>query len=218
MEASLSRVGLLLDRSTVDGDIESGSMPAGDWSGKAVLDVGCYDGEHLMRPAFSRCSVRCGVDTDVQAILKGRGVYPQVDLDIAPAEQMPFTNGTFDLVRSNVSLPYTDLPIAFSEIHRVTKSGGLLHVTMHDWRHQWAFFWAAVKGLHIKSIIDHGYIAVHSLSVAWLGQCFRRPYGNRQYVSFQTRSRLRKLAEAAGFSNVVIWRTHKHIVVQGRKP
>lgn len=218
MEASLSRAGLLLDRSTADGDIESGSMPAGDWSGKAVLDVGCYDGEHLMRPAFALCASRFGVDTDGEAIWRGRGLYPQIDLEIAHAEQMPFPDGRFDLVRSNVSLPYTDLPAAFREIHRVTKPGGLLHVTMHDWRHQWAFFWTAVKGLHIKSIIDHAYIAAHSLSVAWLGKCFPRPYGNRQYVSFQTQSRMRKLAEAAGFIGVTIWRTQKHIVVQGRKP
>lgn len=100
-----------------------------------------------------------------------------------------------------------------------------MHITMHDWRHQWKFFWTAIVGnradgkkpLQILRIIDHIYIAIHSLSVAWLGKCFPRPWRRDRYESFQTRARLIKLAMDAGFVHVSVRRTYKHMVVSGLK-
>lgn len=211
-------------------DIQSGSMPAWKLDGHTVLDIGCQEGDHLARGPFRECVRLCGIDPDEAAILKGRGKYPHMELVVGFAEKLPWHESSFSFIRSNVSLPYTDLPVAFAEAYRVGAKKARIHFTLHDIEHEKVFFWdQAVLGRRPdlngkpspKSIIDHVvYIWPHSFVLAWIGKCFPRPWKKigQRYESFQTKRRIRRIAKDVGFVDVKVFRTFKHFVLQGRKP
>ena len=55
-----------------------------------------------------------------------------VDLTIAPAEQMPFPNQSFDtVVTTHVVCSFDDIPRALREVHRVLRVGGRLVFLEH---------------------------------------------------------------------------------------
>jgi ubiquinone/menaquinone biosynthesis C-methylase UbiE len=97
----------------------------------SMLDVGCGAG-HLsfaLAPFFERA-----VATDpapsmlatVRAAALQRGL-PQIDVQEAKAEALPFAAGSFDLVCSRYSAHHwRDLPGALREMHRVARPGGML--------------------------------------------------------------------------------------------
>lgn len=200
-------------------NIQSGSMPPWNLDGETVLDIGCQNGEHLTRGAFAKCLRVCGIDPDAEAIQAGRKRYPDLHLEIGKAEQLPWHDETFSVIRSNVSLPYTVLNRSFAEAYRVLQHGGRVHFTMHAFRQQWSFFWRAVLGFQVLRVIDHIiYVWPHSVIVAWFGSTFARPWKRDRYESCQTRSRLLKLAKKAGFVDVKILWVGKHFVLEARKP
>jgi len=88
-----------------------------------VLDVGCRTG--LLRAALGR---RAGVETvvgmDLSARMVARTGRPAL---VADEEQLPFADGSFDLVVSNLALHWTnDLPGALVQLRRALKPDGLL--------------------------------------------------------------------------------------------
>jgi SAM-dependent methyltransferase len=85
-----------------------------------VLDIGC--GEKPYLPFFSSfASDYVGVD-----VAEG----PRVDI-VAPAEELPFPDGSFDLVLCTQALEHVAEPGAvLSEIHRVLRPGGTALVSV----------------------------------------------------------------------------------------
>jgi SAM-dependent methyltransferase len=98
------------------------------YRGREVLDVGCGAGTDLVR--FARGGARVtGVDIAASAIELARQNVAQqglaADLRVADGEQLPFENGTFDLVFAHGVVQYTqDAPALVRECHRVLKPGG----------------------------------------------------------------------------------------------
>lgn len=93
---------------------------------KHALDVGCGEGR------FSRMLRAAGIPTigiDPTEILiqEARRRDPDGDYRLASAEELPFPDGSFDLVVAYLSLiDIPDVPKAISEMNRVLKPGGRL--------------------------------------------------------------------------------------------
>jgi SAM-dependent methyltransferase len=96
--------------------------------GKQVLEVGCGAGVDLARFAKGGAQVT-GVDLAASAIDLARANFSQQGLDgdfrVADGEQLPFADGTFDLVYAHGVVQYTASPRRLvEECHRVLKPGG----------------------------------------------------------------------------------------------
>jgi SAM-dependent methyltransferase len=112
-----------------------------------VLDVGCGSGwaSRLLAENAINGQVT-GIDISDEMVRVAREsstAFPNVDFEVASAEDLPFTDSEFTHAFSMESLYYyADIPRAVAEIHRVLRSGGLF-VAVVDlyWEseatHQW---------------------------------------------------------------------------------
>ena len=116
-------------------------------AGARVLDVGCGSGwaTRLLAECASTGQVT-GIDISDEMIRVAREsstAFPNVEFEVASAEQLPFADREFTHAFSMESIYYyADIPRALAEIHRVLQPGGLF-VTVVDlyWEneasHQW---------------------------------------------------------------------------------
>lgn len=89
--------------------------------GDAILDVACGTG--LVSRLFAGRGRRLvGVDITPEMAVRARDVLDE--LVIAPAEELPFRDGTFDIVVCRQGLQFMTLPDAVREMARVTRPGG----------------------------------------------------------------------------------------------
>ena len=104
----------------------------------SILDIGTGPGQLLlaMRKAIPDTKL-VGVDispamvAQAQRNLKRCGADPKIEVRVANANDLPFKDGTFDLVVSTGSLHHWKDPIrALSEVHRVLKIGS--YALMYD--------------------------------------------------------------------------------------
>ncbi len=110
-----------------------------DLSVRRALDVGCGAGQELLPFATTGASV-VGVDVSTEAASVGRHSFQAVPRAIvaflqAAAEHLPFQSGSFDVVISRLSLPYTDNRRALAEMARVLRPDGLLLIKIHHGRY-----------------------------------------------------------------------------------
>jgi len=88
-----------------------------------VLDLGCRTGL-LRAPLAARPGVETVVGLELSARMAARAGRPAV---VADEELLPFADGSFDLVVSNLALHWTnDLPGALVQLRRALKPDGLL--------------------------------------------------------------------------------------------
>jgi ubiquinone/menaquinone biosynthesis C-methylase UbiE len=105
---------------------------AGDLSPRRVLDVGCGTGYQL-RLMAQRCAeaeVLEGVDA-APAMVQRAGTAPdeRISVHVGVAEDLPFADGTFDLVTSTTSFDHwVDQALGVRECARVLTKGGHLVV------------------------------------------------------------------------------------------
>jgi len=90
--------------------------------GKRVLDVGCGLGTYVKKMrAFSQEVY--GVDVDPEKVAEASQTLPNIQL--APAEKLPFPDGFFDVVLLHEVIEHVeDDRQAIREAHRVIKKGG----------------------------------------------------------------------------------------------
>lgn len=193
---------------TLDAPRPDFAIPDVSVDGRAVLDVGCGTGYALRYSHYSRASRLVGIDVDRDAIAEGRAKFPELLLLYGSAEAIPFDACTFDVVVSRVALPYTDIRLSLSEIHRVLKPGGDLFLTMHDWYHQWEFLRGALKEGAPKRVLDHAYILPASLVFITTGKLISRPNGTRE--TFQTERSMRRELKRARFQDATFSRSPRH--------
>jgi SAM-dependent methyltransferase len=127
-----------------------------DKTSARVLDVGCGLGNGLLqfvRLGFNPANLS-GIDLDAERIAQARLRLPGIDINVGDASQIPFADGTFDLVFESTMLATLESPELLSAIARdmirVTRSGG--HIMLCDWRY-------AKKGSGVKTAISSAEIA-----------------------------------------------------------
>jgi len=113
------------------------------YKGEMILDVGTGTGIYLLEAVRFGAHV-IGIDISVNMLnvlgkkIKNKKIYPQVDLLVADAENLPFDDATFDLVTCRLALHHFPQPNrALQEFARVLKTPGGLgftdNVTVDDW-------------------------------------------------------------------------------------
>ena len=90
-----------------------------------ILEIGCGIGSvvhHLHQQGYS---VK-GTDISREAIQYGREKYPQIELEVQPAEQLPYPDQSFDVVLSfDLFEHIARIDQHVDQVHRVLKAEGL---------------------------------------------------------------------------------------------
>jgi SAM-dependent methyltransferase len=125
---------------------------AGVASSDRVLDVGCGPGaltaELVRRVGAERV---CAVDPSEPFVAAARERLPGVDVRRAPAEALPFDDGTFDAALAQLVVHFMADPVAgLTEMRRVTRRGGVVAACV--WDHgggagPLSAFWSAAREL-----------------------------------------------------------------------
>lgn len=163
--------------------------------GGHLLDLGCGPGmmvRHLVdtRPAdFTITAVDHSPAMLSEAAARLSDVA-DVRLEVARAEDLPLSDASVDVALAMGVLEYTDLPVALREIARVTRSGGLVLVTMLNPRNPYRLFeW----GVYLPFQRALGRLA------RLVGVPADRRYStDKQDIRAYTRPQLQRMLRAAG--------------------
>jgi SAM-dependent methyltransferase len=105
-------------------------------AGSSVLDVGCGSGDMLQRLVELGAASGTGIDLMEERVEAGRRLYPNLDLRAGDAAELPFEDGSFDLVLQLTCLSSVledDVRARIgAEMWRVTRPGGA--VVSYDMR------------------------------------------------------------------------------------
>ena len=112
-----------------------------------VLDIGCGSGwasRLLAENAFNGRVTGIDISDEMVRVAREQSKsHPNIDFEVASAEQLPFADNEFTHAFSMESLYYyRNIPKALSEIHRVMKQGALFCAVMdlyweNEATHQW---------------------------------------------------------------------------------
>lgn len=92
-----------------------------------ILEIGCSTGfkAAALKRRFPHAEVH-GIDVDDAAIALGEVLWPELDLDLAPAERLPYPDASFDLVICLTTIEHVaDVGRCIAELARVLAPGGL---------------------------------------------------------------------------------------------
>src|SRR4051794_25572047 len=107
---------------------------AGVVAGQRVLDVGCGPGalttELVARVGPAAVSA---VDPSEPFVAAARERHPDVDVQLAAAEQLPFPDASFDASLAQLVVQFMADPAAgIAEMRRVTREGGVVAACVWD--------------------------------------------------------------------------------------
>ena len=101
---------------------------AGVGGGSELLDLGCGDGAFCAFALRRGANVH-GLDAEPDAIAQALEHVPRGDFQIGLMENVPWPDGSFDVVTAFNSLQYAlDGELALMEARRVVRSGGLIAI------------------------------------------------------------------------------------------
>ena len=101
-----------------------------------ILDVGCGTGS-LLEEVSSDKELAVGVDFSIEMLRRARERLGDAKLILADADNLPFQDGTFDLVVSLTLLQNVPEPSkTIREMARVVETGGLILVTSLEKKHK----------------------------------------------------------------------------------
>lgn len=125
---------------------------AGVEAGHRVLDVGCGPGA-LTSELVARVgpSAVAAVDPSASFVTAAQQRNPGVDVRLAAAERLPFSDGTFDVALAQLVVHFMTDPVAgIAEMSRVTRPGGVIVACVWDYageRGPLGPFWIAARAL-----------------------------------------------------------------------
>ena len=166
---------------------------------QTCLDLGC--GDHSIFSDNPQIADACFA-ADVRP---AKANVPTVG---CKAEQLPFADGSFNLVVSRVSLPYMHIPRALREVHRVLSPGGCFWATLHLPKMAYA---RIARSLANGDIVDILYQSCALANGALLYFTDRQISWRRRVESVQSPAAIHKALERAGFMDI-----ETEIVERGR--
>lgn len=176
-----------------------------------ILDVGCGTGNPPVRARIGAEDVVIGIDLSLPSLRNAKERYPQRQFLCARAESLPFSDCSFERVVSAVAMPYTNIPLALAEIHRVLVPGGSLFMSLHplrftldELRHALRYPKASLYRLYV---LGNGVIFHASGRVVGLA-------GNVE--SFQTIRGIRLALKRAGFAGIEVSRPDGRLLVEAK--
>lgn len=92
-----------------------------------ILEIGCSTGfkAAALKRQFPHAEVH-GIDVDDAAIALGDVLWPDLDLDLAPAERLPYPDASFDLIVCLTTIEHVgDVGATIAELSRVLALGGI---------------------------------------------------------------------------------------------
>ena len=103
--------------------------------GQRLLDVGCGPGaltEELARRVGA--GLVAAVDPSASFVAANRQRHPGVDVRQAPAEDLPFADGSFDAAFAQLVVHFMTDPVrGLREMRRVTRAGGTVAASVWDY-------------------------------------------------------------------------------------
>ena len=131
---------------------------AGVRPGMTALDVGCGPGAltAVLVDRLGRDAVH-GVDPSEPFVLAARERFPDVDIQVGTAEELPFPVGAFDRSLAQLVVHFMNDPVGgLREMGRVTRDGGVVAACV--WDHggghgPLSTFWRAARDLdpHVRT-------------------------------------------------------------------
>jgi len=149
---------------------------AGVKAGDRVLDVGCgtgkLTGELVALLGADRVSA---VDPSGPFVSAARAAYPGVTVEEAPAEALPFDDGTFDAALAQLVVNFMkDAHAGVGEMQRVTRSGGTVAAAVWDYgngmtmlRRFWDAAAATDPGSNPQDELNMRYATAEELATLW---------------------------------------------------
>lgn len=184
-------------------------------SEESVLEIGCGAGQTLVAPELRNVRRRCGDGTDKDAVECGRRRFPELELCCSCAEQHSFGSGEFDLVISRVALPYTNIPAALREAHRVLRPGSRIWggwippiVKLQRLRR-------SIRSRNLKPFLNARYVRVNSIMLNSLGVTISRPRSPLRECMQTVTGVMRCLAKA-GFKDIAVDHKGQVLLMEGR--
>ena len=103
--------------------------------GMKLLDVACGDGLDLTYYKTLGAEIS-GIDASEELIAIAKEKNPGADIRVGSFDKLPFEDASFDIVLSKYAIQTSsDMAPAFSEMHRVLKSGGtMMYLVTHPFR------------------------------------------------------------------------------------
>lgn len=129
--------------------------------GHTVVDVGCGPGA-LTGELVERLGPEAvaAVDPSEPFVEAVRERYPGVAVRCAPAEELPFASGSFDVALAQLVVHFMTDPVAgLREMARVTRPGGVVAACVwdHAGRHgPLSFFWEVARELEADVVDESG--------------------------------------------------------------
>jgi len=178
-----------------------------------ILDVGCGKGNPPPGAPVLPSDTVIGVDLRIEALRTARQHYPHRNFLCCRAENLPFSNTSFDRVVSNVALPYMDIPAALAEIGRVLKPEGTLFATLHNPR----FTLKELVRAFPRPVptVFRLYVLANGFILHCTGRTLKFPTGRCE--SCQTERGMTKALERAGFRNVIFSRPEGRMIAEAEK-
>lgn len=184
---------------------------------RAVLDIGCGAGQTLIASRLGENVIACGLDPVPGALALGRTLTDRVHFGVAIGEELPFANGTFDLVYSRVALPYMNIPRVLAETGRVLRPGGTVWLSLHPPRFALRIMARAIRSGNARAALYPVYTLLNGVLLHALNRQIPWPFGRRRYESTQTAAGMRRALQRAGFIDPRMTRG-QFFVVTARKP
>lgn len=180
-----------------------------------ILDVGCGIGQTLASLGLGSSRNLVGVDIEVDPLVYGDEHFSAVSYANCSAESLPFAENSFDLIISRVALPYTDLRKSLTEMHRVSRPGGRIWITLHPWRMTVKQLLKSTRRGYFKDLLFRAYVLSNGALFHYFGKQVKFPLADRT-ESFQTRASMTRELEALGFTNIKIKRD-RHFLITAEK-
>jgi ubiquinone/menaquinone biosynthesis C-methylase UbiE len=139
----------------------------GDVTAKTVIDLGCGTGTAVAELAALGARA-CGVDASEHLLSVAKGRHHGSDFRLARLEELPFNDGSVDLLRAErVFQHLSDPAVALGEAHRILAPGG--RIVLIDFDVQ---MWIAdAADTDVMQDLTLGFAA--TLASPWIGRHYR---------------------------------------------